>query len=64
MGSRPTGGFSVEIVSVAERDGGLSIGYRETAPGPGAVAAQVLTSPYHIVAVPKHTGDVRFAKAI
>jgi hypothetical protein len=58
MGSRPTAGFAVEIVSVATRDGGLVARYRETAPPRGTVTAQVLTAPYHIVAVPASAGAV------
>jgi hypothetical protein len=62
VGSRPTGGFSVAIGSATERDGTLVVAYHETSPPPGAIAAQVLTFPYHIVAVPKHTGPVTFEK--
>ena len=62
MGSRPTGGFSVAIDSATDRDGTLVIAYHEASPQPGAIAAQVLTFPYHIVAVPKHTGPVIFEK--
>jgi len=61
-GSRPTGGFSVAIVSATQRDDTLVVAYNETSPQPGAIAAQVLTFPYHIVAVPKHTGRVTFEK--
>jgi len=53
MGSRPTAGFNVEIVGTEAREHALVVRYRETAPGPGAVAAQILTSPFHIVALPK-----------
>jgi hypothetical protein len=63
MGSRPTGGFSVQIVSVAEHQlqgGGLLVTYHETSPKAGAITVQVLTFPYHIVAVPKHSGTVTF----
>jgi hypothetical protein len=62
MGSRPTAGFSTEIVQVTERDGGLVVSYREAMPPPGAITAQILTSPFHIAAVPKHGGDVKFSK--
>ncbi len=62
MGNRPTGGYSVTIGSVAERDGSLVVTYSETSPRPGAMTAQVLTFPYHIVAVAKRGGDVRFEK--
>ena len=62
VGSRPTGGFSVEIVSAAERDGSFVVGYRESSPRADAITVQILTAPYHIVAVPKHGGPVRFEK--
>jgi hypothetical protein len=62
MGSRSTGGFSVEIVSAEERDGSFVVGYRESSPRADAVTVQILTAPYHIVAVPKHGGPVKFEK--
>jgi len=55
LGSRPTAGFTVEIVGVREEGATLVVSYRETRPTPGSVAAQILTSPFHIVAVPKGT---------
>jgi len=63
MGSRPNAGFSTAIVSATEGGGALMVRYSETKPARGAVAAQVLTSPYHIVAIPKATAaDVKFEK--
>ena len=62
MGSRPTAGFAVEIVSVVEDGGALIVRYRETFPSPGAITAQVISSPYHLVAIPKVTGAVTFEK--
>ena len=59
-GSRPTAGFGVEIVGTAEKNGTLVVQYRETRPSPDAIIAQIITSPYHIVAVPRHAGDVKF----
>jgi hypothetical protein len=61
LGTRPSAGFSVEIVGAREEGGALVVSYRETRPQPGSVAAQVLTSPYHLVAVPKH-GDVKWER--
>jgi hypothetical protein len=61
LGTRPTAGFSVEIVGAREDGGALIVSYRETRPAPGGVTAQVLTSPYHLVAVPKH-GDVKWER--
>ncbi len=64
LGSRPTAGFSVDIVGTRDEGAGLIVQYRETRPPPGAIVAQVLTMPYHIVAVPKRAGvsDVKFEK--
>ena len=61
LGTRPTAGFSVEIVGAREEGTALVVSYRETRPQPGNVTAQILTSPYHIVAVSKH-GDVRWER--
>jgi hypothetical protein len=62
MGSRPTAGYNVSIVSTFAKDGNVLVQYRESQPRPGAMAAQVLTFPYHLVAVPKATGEVTFEK--
>ena len=61
LGTRPTAGFSVEVVGAREEGAALIVSYRESRPQPGAVAAQVLTSPFHVVAVPKH-GDVKWER--
>ena len=62
LGSRPTGGFSIDVVGAREEGGALVVQYRETRPPPRSVAAQILTSPYHIVTLPARGGDVRFEK--
>ena len=60
LGSRTTAGFSVEIVSALVEQGILVVRFRETRPQSDRIVAQVITSPYHLVAVPRHSGDVRF----
>ena len=60
MGSRPTAGFNVEIVGAQVEEGVLVVRVRETRPQRDQILAQVITSPYHLVAVPHHGGDVRF----
>jgi hypothetical protein len=62
LGSRPTAGFGIQIVSAREDRGALIVQYRETRPPSGSLTAQVLTSPYQLVALPKRAGDVRFEK--
>jgi hypothetical protein len=64
LGSRPTAGFSIEIVGSREEGAALIVQYRETRPPAGGIVAQVLTSPYHIVAVSKPAAvkDIKFEK--
>ncbi|MDP2390534.1 MAG: protease complex subunit PrcB family protein, partial [Acidobacteriota bacterium] len=64
LGSRPSAGYAVEIVGTRTDASGLVVEWRERAPERGMVAAQVMTSPGHIVSVPKVTGPVRFEKAV
>jgi protease stability complex PrcB-like protein len=64
MGSRPNAGFSTAVVSATEGGGALVIRYTETRPASGSLTAQVLTFPYHLVAIPKATAtNVKFEKA-
>ena len=63
LGSRPSAGFSVQIIGARQDGGALIVAYRETRPAPDALTAQVLTSPYHIVAIPKgSTTEVKFER--
>lgn len=62
LGSRPSGGFQVEITGVRPDGDALVVQWAERRPGPGQVAAQVMTAPSHIVAIPRHAGDVKFEK--
>jgi hypothetical protein len=62
LGSRPSAGFTIEIVSARDEQGAVVVRYRETSPPPGAVAAQVITSAYCIAALPRRDGEVRFER--
>jgi hypothetical protein len=63
MGSRPNAGFSTAVISATAGNGALIVRYRETMPAAGGVAAQILTFPYHLVAIPKaDVKDVKFEK--
>jgi protease stability complex PrcB-like protein len=62
LGSRNTAGYSVDIISVQPDHGALVVRYRQRSPAGDAIVAQVITSPYHIVAVPRAAGDVKFEK--
>jgi hypothetical protein len=63
MGSRPNAGFSTAVVSTTAVNGALIVRYSETLPTKGTLSAQVLTFPYHLVAIPKaDVKDVKFEK--
>ena len=63
MGSRPTAGYDIAITKTLEKDGTMWVFYRERTPARGLVLAQVLTFPFHLVAIPKaDVKDVKFEK--
>jgi hypothetical protein len=62
LGSRPSAGYTLEIVSAIQANGTLVVRYREAVPARGTMTAQVITSPYHLVAVPLFPGEVKFEK--
>ncbi len=62
LGSRPTSGYGVEIVGTRDEGGAQVVEYKTSAPPRDMMTAQVLTMPYHIVAVPTRAGELRFEK--
>src|SRR5687767_11907466 len=62
LGSRPTAGYAIDIVRGVGNSGTLIVDYVETAPSRDTITAQVLTAPYHLAAISKHDGEVRFQK--
>jgi len=52
-GSRPTAGYSLRVERVHVEQGTLFIEARESSPGKGTLQAQVLTSPYEVVLLPR-----------
>jgi hypothetical protein len=62
LGSRPTAGFGAENHGSQEGGGASVVEYLERRPPPGALTAQVLTSPYHLVSVPRDIGMVEFRR--
>ncbi|PYR25758.1 MAG: hypothetical protein DMF92_19925 [Acidobacteria bacterium] len=62
LGGRPTAGFGVQLVGTREDRGALVVQYRETRPPAGSITAQIITSPYQLVTLPKRAGDIRFEK--
>ena len=53
MGTKRTGGYTIEIEGVEATGKTLKISVKKTSPPPDAMTIQALTAPFHFVAVPK-----------
>ncbi len=53
LGTKRTGGYTVEIVGAEAKDKTLRISIKKTSPPPDAMTIQSLTAPFHFVAVPR-----------
>lgn len=62
-GTRPTSGYEVEITEVVTTEQGLQVTYRRQTPPAGAVVRPALTSPFHIIRLPRAEGPVRVGEA-
>ena len=62
LGSRPSAGYAVEVSGTKTAGKTLIVEWSERRPTPGNVSAQVITSPSHLVSIPKFDGQVTFRK--
>lgn len=62
MGTRPTGGYGIEITSVLGSQTGLYVRVRETSPGGNCGVTAALTAPVTAVIVPAFPGPVHFVE--
>jgi hypothetical protein len=62
LGSRPTGGYAVEIVRVGSGEDEVLVVYRETEPGPDMMVTQALTAPWTVRLVPESALPVQYLK--
>ena len=62
LGSRPTAGYAVEVSGTKPSGKTLIVEWNEQTPKPGNVSAQVITSPSHLVSIPKFEGEITFRK--
>lgn len=62
MGRRNTGGYTIEVEEVRAEPDRVTVYYREYSPAPGDVVAQVLTSPFHVVRIPRLGRPIRFSR--
>ncbi len=59
-GERPSPGYAVTIAGTEREADALVIAVTETEPDPTAVFAQIVTSPYHVVRLPRDDGEIRY----
>ena len=59
-GERPAPGYGIAVTGARREADALVIMVEETAPPTSGVAAQILTSPYHVARLPREDGEVRF----
>jgi uncharacterized membrane protein len=59
-GERPTPGYAIEIAGARRERSSLTVIVNEVAPPRGALAAQIIVTPFHIVTLARYDGDVRF----
>jgi len=62
-GERPTPGFEVAVTGTRVDGAALHVLVAEQSPDPAMVSAQIIVSPFHIVSLPKHEGEIRFSTA-
>ena len=60
VGTKPTGGYGVEILRVKMSEDKLLALYKETVPPRGAMVTQVLTQPYHMIKIQQSSVEVIF----
>jgi PrcB C-terminal len=61
-GERRTGGYGVQILGIERGAGDAVVGYRITEPGRDAMVTQMLTSPFHLVRLPRQGVPFRFER--
>ncbi len=62
MGTRPTGGYTIDIESLSRRDGDVYVVVRETSPGESCITTQAITAPVLAVALPAIEGEAVFVE--
>jgi hypothetical protein len=60
LGTRPSGGYRVDIPSWSQEDRYLQVEYRETGPGPSDMVIMMMTTPYAVRLVPFSKQEVIF----
>ena len=62
QGTRSTGGYSIEVTKIIEKESTVAVFIKKTEPSPGGVTTQALTSPYHIIKTKKVDKEIIFTE--
>lgn len=62
MGTRSTGGYSIEISNIKEHEGKITAIIETESPEPGEMVTMALSQPYHIVKINIAEKDIEFKK--
>jgi hypothetical protein len=62
MGTKSTGGYSIEVDDVHTIGGDASISVTEQSPGSGCAVTQAFTAPVAVVVVPRFSGQATFVE--
>lgn len=60
LGEKSTGGYQVEITGAHPSESGLQVSYQVKSPPQGAIVAQVITQPHHLIRLPRYNDPVTF----
>ena len=60
LGMRPTGGYGVSIQAVRRTSTGAVVEYLSSTPDKNQMVIQMLTSPFHLIAIPRDIVKVEF----
>ncbi|OWW19943.1 hypothetical protein AYR66_10950 [Noviherbaspirillum denitrificans] len=60
LGARPNGYYSVKIERADFIEGEIVVQYRETVPFGNAICTYAVTTPAHIITIPKMAGSLNF----
>ena len=60
LGMRPTGGYGVSVTNVRRTTAGVVVEYTSSRPDRSKMVVQMLTSPFHLIAIPADSGKVEF----
>lgn len=64
LGERPSGGYAVDVLRVSRTGEAFNVEYAEQAPAADQTAAQVMTAPFHLVAIGNVTAKTALFKRV